>query len=248
MYVVAAPLYLPHAYTSQNSQSQRIFWLIEELRLASLPDIKLEYNLVLHRRIESGPQKNRAPPELAEIHPLGKAPQLVTPEGRVIVESSAIAKYLIDTYDVSNKFKGKGPGMDEIRDDMLTSFANASIAIPAMLDMFMEILVASSPFFIRPLFRATLGQVRRIYSGPELDKMFRFLNSELEGRDYFMGEELGRADFMLIWEIDFCTQRKQIDLSKPEYALVKAWHERIHSREGWKSAIEKGNGYNMAGF
>lgn len=231
---------------AQNSQSQRIFWLIEELRLAA-PD-RFDYNLVLHERVTKGPQKQRAPSEMTETHVLGKAPQIVAPDGRVIVESSTCAKYLIDTYDVTDSFKGQGAGMDALRDDFLTSFANASIAIPAMLDLFLELLVVQSPFFIRPLFRATHNQVRKMFTGPELDKMFRLLNTELEGRDWFMGEKLGRADFMLSWEVDFCTQRHQIDLSKPEYARVKAWHERCQAREAWKNAIEKGNGYKLGDF
>src|SRR3954470_13950148 len=101
----------------QNSQSQRILWLLEEL--------EIPYNLSLHYRQKSGPRKGCAPPELAEIHPMGKAPQLVTADGRVIAESAAIAAYLIATYDTAKKFQGDGGRNDWVRDESLTSFAGA---------------------------------------------------------------------------------------------------------------------------
>ncbi|WPG98643.1 Hypothetical protein R9X50_00143600 [Acrodontium crateriforme] len=230
-----------------HSQSQRIFWLLEELVLASPADNKFEYDLVLHERVKDGPQKHRAPSELAEIHPLGKAPQLVTPEGRVLIESSTIAKYLIDTFDTTDSLKGEGAGMDALRDDMLTSFANASLAIPTMLDMFLGSITKMSPFFIRPIFRATHTQVRKMFAGPEFAKMFKWLNGELEGREWFMGSKPGRADFMLSWEIDFITAAGMFeDFSKPEYSKVKAWHEMVKARPAYQSALQKGNGYQLS--
>src|ERR1700744_4969928 len=98
------------AYQVQNSQSQRILWLLEEL--------EIPYNLELHRRIDQ-----RSPPELKQTHPLGKAPQLETGNGRVIVESVVIAKYLIETYDKTGKFKGDGDKNDWLRDEQLCNLA-----------------------------------------------------------------------------------------------------------------------------
>lgn len=104
---------------SQNSQSQRILWLIEELGIP--------YNLELHERQKSGKEKNRSPAELFKTHPLGKSPQLVAADGRVIAESSAVATYLIETYDTAGKFKGDGARNDHIRDEELSSLAGTSI-------------------------------------------------------------------------------------------------------------------------
>ena len=242
----------PTLHHLNNSQSQRILWLCEELRLASASTpTPFEYNLVLHKRETTGPRKMRSPKELFDIHPLGKAPQIVTPSGRVLVESSTCAKYLLDTYDSTHTFQGEPSSdpqnIDSLRDDMLTSFANASLPIPMMTDMFLVILVQMSPFFIRPLFRTVQTQYRSRFSGPEIDAMFKQLNRELEGKEYFMGgTNPARADFMVSWPVDFASQLGMVDLSKPEYANVKRWHERCKAREGWKSAMEKGNGYHLS--
>ena len=58
---------------------------------------------------------------------MGKAPQLVTADGRMIVESSAIASYLIDTYDTAGKFKGDSKKNDKYRDEELSSLSGSSI-------------------------------------------------------------------------------------------------------------------------
>ena len=75
----------------------------------------------------SGPTKGRAPVEFQKTHPLGKAPQLTTVDGRVITESSAIAQYLIGKYDTAGKFKGDDHRNDWIRDEELCSLAGTSM-------------------------------------------------------------------------------------------------------------------------
>src|ERR1700761_8448984 len=67
-----------------NSRSQRVLWLLEELGL--------EYEIVRYQR---NPKTMLAPPELRAIHPLGKSP-VITDDGRVIAESGAILEYLLD--------------------------------------------------------------------------------------------------------------------------------------------------------
>ena len=66
-----------------DSRSQRILWLLEEL---SLP-----YEIVQHRR---DAQTRLAPPELKAVSPLGKSPVITDGETRV-VESGAFVDYLI---------------------------------------------------------------------------------------------------------------------------------------------------------
>src|SRR5687767_4954534 len=69
-----------------NSRSQRILWLMEELGL--------EYDI---KRYQRDPETMLAPPSLRKIHPLGKSP-IVTDGDLVLVESGAIVEYLVDTY------------------------------------------------------------------------------------------------------------------------------------------------------
>src|SRR6478752_3425407 len=69
-----------------NSRSQRILWLLEELGL--------EYDI---KRYQRDAQTMLAPPELRAVHPLGKSP-VITDGGKTIAESGAILEYLIDVY------------------------------------------------------------------------------------------------------------------------------------------------------
>ena len=69
-----------------NSRSQRILWLLEEMGQP--------YEIVFYQRQTPVPM---APPELKTVHPLGKSPVLEDGD-RVIAESGAEVEYLIDTY------------------------------------------------------------------------------------------------------------------------------------------------------
>ncbi len=66
-----------------DSRSQRILWLLEELGLP--------YEIERYRRDR---QTRLAPPELKAVSPLGKSP-IVTDGGKRIIESGAIIDYLI---------------------------------------------------------------------------------------------------------------------------------------------------------
>ena len=70
----------------ENSRSQRILWLLEELGL--------DYEM---KRYGRDKETSLAPPELKEIHPLGKAPVIVD-DGKTVAESGAIIEYLVDHF------------------------------------------------------------------------------------------------------------------------------------------------------
>jgi glutathione S-transferase len=233
--VHALPQKSPTDRSTQNSQSQRILWLLEEL--------EIPYNLSLHYRQKSGPRKARAPPELAEIHPLGKSPQLVTADGRIIAESAAIAAYLITTYDTAKRFQGDGGRNDWIRDESLTSFAGASMGPIEAMKLFLDIATLQTPLLLRPLVRWMTGMIDHAFTGPELKQMLKYLEGELGGQEYFMGKEPGRADFMLSFPMDMAVAFAWFDLG--EYEGLKGWRERCQAREAWKRGLEKGNGYDM---
>jgi glutathione S-transferase len=206
-----------------------VLWLIEELQIP--------YNLINHKRVNG-----RAGPELKEIHPLGKAPILVTTEGRVIAESSAIAKYLIDTYDTDNKFKGDEKN-DALRDEQLTSFSATNLNAFVIVSTLFNAMSSRSPFFVRPLMNGIHSMLKKGFLDTEFKAQFKYLDDQLEGQDYFMGKSPGRADFMMSWPIDMAAAQDIVKFS--EFPRLKAWHERCKARDGWKRGIEKGNGYDL---
>ncbi|KAI9736485.1 MAG: hypothetical protein M1818_005995 [Claussenomyces sp. TS43310] len=224
----------PTLHHLSDSQSQRILWLLEELGIP--------YNLKLYARIDSGKDRSRAPPELTAAHPLGKSPVLVTSDGRTIPESSAIAAYLLKTYDPAGRFQGD----DWIRDEVLTSFAGSTLSGIIGIQLMLDMMGGGTPILLRPLVRVMTGGIDRAFVTPELRKNMQCLETELGDRDFFMGKEPGRADFMLSWPFDLIEQRKWFDFAA--YPKLQAWRTRCQDRPAWKSGLEKGNGYNLARF
>lgn len=194
--------------------------------------------------------KTRHPPTsppCTDFHILtsAKCYNQVTPSGRVIAESSAIASYLLSTYDTAKKFQGDGgPKNDWIRDESLTSFSGSSLGPITLLKLLLAIAELQTPFLLRPLVRLVTGGMDRLFSGPELKQMLTYLEGEIAGQSYFMGAEPGRADFMLSFPLDMVDAFRWTDWR--EYEGLRAWRERCQGREAWKRALEKGNGYNLA--
>ncbi|KAH8593790.1 hypothetical protein B0O99DRAFT_514891 [Bisporella sp. PMI_857] len=223
----------PTFHHLNNSQSQRIFWLLEEL--------DIEYNLVLHERLPASDPKRpfRSPPSLVETGPYGQAPLLISGSAdgnRYINESSAIATYLIRTFDTEDKF-GLRNG-DWIRDEILTSLVGVlhrNTYIILMIDF--GALKAPGGEGIGPDggdIRTVLGHVER-----------EFKNGPPGG--YFAGEHPGRADILFEWPLTSIKQRKTVDLEK-EFPILDAWLTRVHERPAFKRSLEKGNGYDPTVF
>lgn len=187
--------------------------------------------------------KQRAPPELKKTHPLGKAPQLETGDGRVLVESLVIARYLIETYDKEGKFKGDGGKNDWIRDEELCNCAAASIGPVMIMEVLMTAAAQATPFFVRPLVSVVHSALRKGFSLAELDMFFGYLDKQLGEQDYFMGSSPARPDFIISFPVDACIALGVLDIKK--FPKLDQWYARCHARPAWKRGLEKGNGYDM---
>lgn len=227
----------------QTSQSQRILWLLEELHLA----YGLPYTVVHHFRVSG-----RAPPELAAVHPSGKSPLLVTPDGRVVSESLAIATYLIRTYDTAHRFgvhdagagdaatsvpTGSALAHDWLRDEELTSLAATSYTWLATMHFTLLLVVEKVPFVVRPVFALVAWALKSQLTRPGMDGVLKLMEGELGTQAYFMGEEPTRPDFMFSFPVDMMAQRGQIEWGK--YPGLAAWRERVLARPAWKNALSK---------
>ncbi|KAF8848534.1 glutathione S-transferase [Acephala macrosclerotiorum] len=220
----------PTLHHLSDSQSQRILWLLEELAIP--------YTLINYKRDE----QKRSPPELKTIHPLGRSPIFVTAHGRIITESMTIATYLLETYDIPKKFAHS----DWIRDMTLTSFSGTSLLDLADTELLFDLAAKHTPWPLSYITRYIKKKYDSFFSTAEFEKNMEFLAKELGDQEWFNGKEPGRADFMLSWPMDFVGQRGYVDLK--DFPTLHAWRMRITERPAWKSALEKGNGYDLTSW
>ncbi len=200
----------------EESRSQRILWLLEELGAA--------YEV---RRYERNPQTRLAPPELKAIHPLGKSP-VIEANGKVLAESAAIIEYLAESEAFGSLAIAAG---DPARFDYLywLHFAEGSAMLPLLLKLYVSLLGENG---------APLMQMR---VEPEIDNHFSFINAHLEGRDYFAGDRFTAADIQMSFVLDAGNNRGGLD-RYPNLTRVRKLQQ---SRPAYQKALEKGGPYKM---
>jgi glutathione S-transferase len=199
-----------------NSRSQRILWLLEELGVS--------YEM---RRYQRDPTTRLAPSELRAVHPLGKSP--VITDGRIrIAESAAIVDYLIRRYGKSTMMPSPGTAAYESYNEWL-HYAEGSAMLPLMLHLYVARLKeAAAP--LRP----------RIDS--ELANHLGYLDGALKGRKFFVGKSLTGVDIQMSYVAEMA---KFFDKLSP-YPNLQDWLTRMHARPAFQRSIEKGGDYRFA--
>ncbi len=198
-----------------NSRSQRIIWLLEELEL----EYQIEFYL---RDFES----NLAPPELAHIHPLGKSPMLTDAEC-TIIESGAIIDYIIRNYGRGRLAPAVGSKAYEEYVQWLF-YGEGGAVVPLVLKLYTGRL---------PDGGAALQP--RITS--ELDKHLGYLNTALEGVNWFVGNEFTAADIQLT----FVIQVARMVYSLETFPNLERFLTAITARDAYKRALERGGEYSL---
>ena len=203
----------------ENSRSQRILWMLEELGLP--------YEV---KRYERDKATMLAPPELRRIHPLGKSPVIVdTDEGnRVVAETGAIIDYLVEKAD------GRlGPPMHRdaaLRYRFWTHYAEGSMMPPLLVTL----ILGRVPFF---------GKRAQKRIRPMIDVHLNYVESELAQRAWFAGDELTGADIMMSFPLEAARSRAGLDASRP---ATMAWLEKVHARPAYQRALKAGGPYAYA--
>jgi glutathione S-transferase len=213
-----------------NSRSQRVLWLLEELGLP--------YEIQKYQR---DPKTMLAPPELVRVHPLGKSP-VVSDDGVTIAESGAIVEHLLDKYGAGRL---RPPAGSEARRRFTywLHFAEGSAMPPLLLKLvFDRIESGPMPFFARPIARGIARKVKALMIEPNLKRQLDFMESELERSEWFAGNAFSAADIQMSFPVEAAKQRAGLDESRPH---LMAYLKRIHERPAYRQALERGGPYEL---
>jgi glutathione S-transferase len=199
-----------------NSRSQRILWLLEELGIP--------YEIKHHQR---DAVTSLAPPELLSLHALGKSP-MIEDNGRIIYESGAITEYLCERFGGGALIPARGTD-DHIRYLELIHFAEGSAMTPILLNLYTSRLGdAAAP--LQP----------RIQQ--QLHSHFQFLESQLLPSGFLVGDGLTGADIMNSFPAEAAVKMGYAtDLPK-----LTAYVAMIHARPAYQTALAKGGPYAYA--
>jgi glutathione S-transferase len=215
----------------ENSRSQRVLWLLEELGVP--------YEV---RRYDRDKTTNLAPPALMKVHPLGKSP-VIEDKGRVIAETGAIVEHLIDSYG-GGRLKPPA-GTDEYqRYKYWLHAAEGSYMPPLVMALVLgRMETAKMPFFAKPIARRLVQAVREGYLAHTTKALFAYLEAELGRAPFLAGAELSGADIMMIFPAEASLSRA--DAAKGLKNLP-AYVKRIQARPAYQRALEKGGPYAYA--
>jgi glutathione S-transferase len=213
-----------------NSRSQRVLWLLEELGL--------EYEV---KRYERDPKTMLAPASLRQIHPLGKSP-IITDGELVLAESGAIVEYLVDRYS-KGRLAPPPETSERLRYTYWLHYAEGSAMPPLLLKLVFDRLEQSPmPFFIRPIARSISGSVKSSFIAPQIAQHLDYLEAELGKSLWFVGDEFTAADVQMSFPLEAAMARAGLDTSRPK---LMEFLDRIHTRPAYQRALEQGGMYDL---
>ena len=213
-----------------NSRSQRILWLLEELGL--------EYDI---KRYQRDPKTMLAPPELRRIHPLGKSP-VITDGDLTLAESGAIIEYLVGRYG-NGRLVPAADTPERLRYTYWMHYAEGSLMPPLLLQLiFGRLDKGEMPYFVRPIARAIKNQVKNSFIQPRINQHLDYLEAELGKAAWFAGDRFSAADIQMSFPLEAATVRGGLNMRRPN---LMTFLDRIHSRPAYKKAIERGGEYQL---
>ena len=221
----------------ETSRSQRVLWLLEELGVP--------YEVKLYKR---HPVTRLAPPELKQIHPLGKSP-VITDGDQVVAESGAILEYLAERYGAQAPGDQihwqTQPGTPEhMQVRFWMHFAEGSLMNWLVMKLvFMTIPTQPMPFFVRPLARELCKKVQQQLIDPNVSSSMAFIEQHLGQHPWFAGELLTLADFQMSFAVSALTSRVKDAAAAPNLA---AYVQRMQARPAYQRALAKGGPVIMA--
>jgi glutathione S-transferase len=206
----------------ENSRSQRVLWLLEEL--------DLPYGVTRYARDKS---TLLAPPELRAVHPLGKSPVIVDDQadggqGRTIAETGAIVEYLVEKAD--GRLGPPAHRESVLRYRHFLHYAEGSLMPPLLV----KLVLGRVPL---------LGRTAQKRIQPMIDVHLDYVEAHLAAFDWFAGRDFTAADVMMSFPLEAARSRAGLDASRP---ATLAWLARIHARPAYQAALKAGGDYAYA--
>jgi glutathione S-transferase len=213
-----------------NSRSQRILWLLEELGL--------EYDIKYYKR---DPKTLLAPVALRQVHPLGKSP-VITDGTLTLAESGAIIDYLVEQYG-EGRLALPPSTPERSRYTYWLHYAEGSAMPPLLLKLVFDRLEQQPlPFFVKPIAQMITRRTKEAFITPQITQHLNYLELELGKALWFAGNEFTAADIQMSFPIEVAVARGGLNNSRPR---LMEFCDRIHARPAYKRALERGGVYQL---
>ena len=213
-----------------NSRSQRILWLMEELGLTY--DIK---------RYERDKKTMRAPASLRAVHPLGKSP-VITDGELTVAESGAIIEYLVDRYGNGRLIPAAGTP-ERLRFTYWLHFAEGTAMTPLLMKLvFNRVETGPMPFFVRPIAKKISATVKTSFIEPEITQQLKYMEAEIASSGWFAGPAFSAADIQMSFPLEVAASRGGLNAGYPK---LMDFLQRIHARPAYQRALERGGVYEL---
>jgi len=216
----------------ENSRSQRILWLLEELGV--------DYRI---KRYQRDQKTSLAPPELLAVHPLGKSP-VITDGDITVAESGAIIEYLVGKYDAGRLLPREGSAQ-RLAYTYWLHYAEGTFMPLMIISLILgRIETAPMPFFIKPVAKGIVAKVRGGYLDQNIKRNLDFMEATLGKSTWFCGNELTAADIQMSFALEAAEVRTNLATDYPNLA---AFLGRMRALPSYQAALQKGGPYKLMG-
>ena len=209
-----------------NSRSQRVLWLLEELGVP--------YEIKHYQRAAD----MQAPKELRAVHSLGKSP-VVTDNGNTVAESGAIIEYIVETYG-NGRLIPPPKTAERLRYTYWLHYAEGSAMSPLLMKLIFLMLPRRSPALMRPVMKAISRQLMANIVDPRLNQHMAYWEQELGKAEWFCGNEFTAADVQMSFPLEAAAARGGLEIGHPK---CMAFLEKIHARPAYHRALVRGGPY-----
>jgi glutathione S-transferase len=215
----------------ENSRSQRVLWLLEELGL--------QYRV---KRYARDARTKLAPASLRQVHPLGKSP-VITDGALTVAESGAIIEYLVGRHGAASGLLPAEGTPERLRYLYWLHYAEGSAMPPLLLSLvFRKMPEARMPFFMRPVVRGIATKAQQSFIRPQLALHLDFMEAELGRSEWFAGATFTAADIQMSFPVEAAGAAALLGEARPR---LQAFLERIAARPAYQRALKKGGPYQL---